>query len=106
MGFNTNGENSQQTGNVRNINDKNKAHGFLNLYLPGQNGSRKKLGTIILKENTPNEKALSEWLAGEGNEELAATRLEFLLHQVEADFNLAEKAASNGFAIIDLPPAA
>jgi len=100
MGFDT-GNQAPQGNNVSAIPANRKAFGFLNLYLPGQNGERKKLGTIQLKENTPNEKALAVWLAADGNEELHEKRLDQLVNSIIVDFNLADKGAGNGFALLD-----
>jgi hypothetical protein len=53
-----------QPGNAQNEskNDSWKADGFLNLFLPNNEGKLKKLGAIPLKGSKPNEKTLAAWL--------------------------------------------
>ncbi len=42
-----------------------KAQGFLNFYLPADNGTKIKLGFIGLKESNENQKLLMDWLAAD-----------------------------------------
>ena len=42
-----------------------KAQGFLNFYLPADNGTKIKLGFIGLKESNANQKLLMDWLAAD-----------------------------------------
>lgn len=71
-----------------------KAQGFLNLYLPSKNGSRRKLGSIPLKEARPSEASLLAWL----NED--PSRVNTLLERLEMDYQPASGRDDNGF---DLP---
>lgn len=72
-------------------NDSWKAQGFLNFYLPGKNGSRKKLGAIPLKENKPNEKTLLAWL----NED--PSRVGSILEKLELEYQSATPSDTSGF---------
>ena len=71
--------------------DKWKAQGFLNFYLPAKNGGRKKLGAIPLKESRVNEKALLAWL----NED--PSRVAQILSRLEIEYQSAFSSA--GFDI-------
>ena len=70
-----------------------KAQGFLNLYLPGKDGSKRKLGAIPLKESKPAEKALLTWL----NED--PSRVAALLSKLEIVYQSATPADTAGFAL-------
>ena len=72
-------------------NDSWKAQGFLNLYLPGLNGQRKKLGAIPLKESKGNEKKLLAWL----NED--PSRVAQILAKLEIEYQSALPADAAGF---------
>lgn len=68
-----------------------KAQGFLNLYLPSKDGTRRKLGAIPLKEAKPSEKVLLEWLTED------PTRVAVILSKLIIEFNPAEQAEGTGF---------
>lgn len=68
-----------------------KAQGFLNLYLPGMNGQRKKLGAIPLREFKPNEKKLLAWL----NED--PSRVAHLLAKLEIEYQTSQPGDAAGF---------
>jgi NAD-specific glutamate dehydrogenase len=72
-------------------NDSWKAQGFLNLYLPGLNGQRKKLGAIPLKDSKTNEKKLLAWL----NED--PSRVAQILAKLEIEYQSALPADTAGF---------
>ena len=74
-------------------NESWKAQGFLNLYLPGKDGSKRKLGAIPLKEAKPAEKALLTWL----NED--PSRVAVLLSKLEIVYQSATPADTAGFAL-------
>ena len=74
-------------------NESWKAQGFLNLYLPGKDGSKRKLGAIPLKEAKPAEKALLTWL----NED--PSRVATLLSKLEIVYQSATPADTAGFAL-------
>jgi hypothetical protein len=75
-------------------NESWKAQGFLNLYLPTKNGTRRKLGSIPLKEARPSEATLLAWL----NED--PSRVATILERLEMDYQPAAGREDNGF---DLP---
>lgn len=72
-------------------NESWKAQGFLNFYLPSQDGKRKKLGAIGLKEGKPNEKKLLEWL----NEDPA--RAQVILSKLIIEYQSATPSDGTGF---------
>lgn len=74
-------------------NDNWKAQGFLNFYLPTQDGGRKKLGAIPLKEAKPNEKTLLAWL----NEDPA--RVQSLMNKLEVEYQSATQSEGSSFAL-------
>lgn len=72
-------------------NESWKAQGFLNFYLPGKNGSRKKLGAIPLKESKANEKQLLQWLTED------PSRVSLILEKLELEFQSVLPADTAGF---------
>ena len=68
-----------------------KAQGFINFYLPGKNGARKKLGAIPLKDSRNNEKELLAWL----NEDPSSVA--HILSKMELAFKSAAPGDSSGF---------
>jgi hypothetical protein len=86
MAFNNNAARAEQPQN-----DSWKAQGFLNLYLPGLNGQRKKLGAIPLKESKASEKKLLAWL----NED--PSRVAQILSKLEMEYQSATPADAAGF---------
>lgn len=77
---------------TRTNDDSWKAQGFLNLYLPGKDGVRRKLGAIPLKESKANEKAMLAWL----NED--ASRVAMILAKLEIEYKPATaEAEGHGF---------
>ena len=74
-------------------NENWKAQGFLNLYLPTNNGSRRKLGAIPLKESKVNEKQLLAWL----NED--PSRVSQILAKLEIEYQSAASNDENAFAL-------
>lgn len=69
-----------------------KSQGFINLYLPTKTGTRRKIGTIYLKESKPMERALIERLKADPE-----ATLELLLNKLEMDFATADGAKDDGF---------
>lgn len=88
MAFNTAAV-TASTSNTQN--DSWKAQGFLNFYLPSQDGKRKKLGAIGLKMSKPNEKSLLEWL----NED--PSRAQVILSKLVIEYQSAQPADGTGF---------
>lgn len=91
MAFATSSAAPQSNNNASNENWK--AQGFLNFYLPGRNGQRRKLGAIPLKESKTNEKRLLDWL----NED--PSRVTKILAMLEIDYQLATSNDDNAFAL-------
>ena len=75
----------------RNGDDSWKAQGFLNLYLPGKDGARRKLGAIPLKESKASEKQLLAWL----NED--HSRVSMILAKLELEYQPAAAPETTGF---------
>jgi hypothetical protein len=88
MGFNTN---TNKNDTAKGENDNWKAQGFLNLYLPTQDGKRRKLGSIPLKESKESEKHLLAWL----NED--PSRVAVIMSKLILEYQAAEQAAGSGF---------
>lgn len=91
MAFST--SNATRNNQASDNNESWKAQGFLNLYLPGKDGSKRKLGAIPLKEAKPAEKALLTWL----NED--PSRVAALLSKMEIVYQPATPADTAGFAL-------
>lgn len=69
-----------------------KPSGYINLWLPAtKNGSRRKLGTIALRNDNPAEKQLIQWLKED------SSRIGMLLHSLSADFQEAKSSAEQCF---------
>lgn len=76
----------------RGDNDNWKSDAFINLYLPTNGGSRRKVGSIALKNSKPFEKDLITKLSTDPD---AVKRM---LAACEIEFNLAEPDDDKGFA--------
>lgn len=63
-----------------------KSQGFINIYLPTTSGTRRKIGTIYLKETKALEKHLLDRLKADPEATLQA-----LANKLEFDFNTAEE---------------
>ena len=70
-----------QQNNVIGMNQREKAIGFINIYVPRKDGTRKKLGAIPLRPSNKEDKQLSEWL------EADAKNLPKLLKKIKLEFN-------------------
>lgn len=81
--------NNQQAASQNN--ERWKAQGFLNLYLPTRDGGRMKLGAIPLKESRDSEKKLLDWL----NED--PSRVESILNKLEIEYRSAIPTEGSGF---------
>lgn len=92
MSFNRN-TNAVTTAEANQGNDSWKAQGFLNFYLPTQDGKRKKLGAIALKDSRADEKRLLAWL----NED--PTRAEKILASMVVEYRSATPQEGSGFAL-------
>jgi hypothetical protein len=79
--------------NTDNNNAAWKAQGFINLYLPTQDGKKVKLGAIPLKESKTNEKTLLDWL----NKDPANAQK--LLGQMQIEFKSADPKEGSGIAL-------
>jgi len=101
MGFQLNNSAAvaTQSSNVRQFADgKTKASGFLNIYIPVNDGrggvAKRKLGTIALRADRPIEKALMDRLASDPDAGIAA-----LLNNLELNYQpWNEETASNDLA--------
>ena len=101
MGFQLNGSAAvaTQASNVRQFADgKTKASGFLNIYIPVNDGrggvSKRKLGTIALRADRPIEKAIMDRLAADPEGGIGA-----LLGALEINYQpWNEETASNDLA--------
>lgn len=69
-------------------NDKWKAQAFINIWVGGANGSRKKIGSIPLRDNKMFEAALIKRLQEEG-------AVEAMMDALEIDFQMADKPVSD-----------
>lgn len=87
MAFNFN----QNTGNNSN-NESWRSDAFINFYLPTENGERRKLGSIGLKNSRKQESQLIEYLK-EYPEMVKA-----VLAQAEIEFRLAD-SSTDGFVL-------
>jgi hypothetical protein len=87
MAFNTNA-NSNKPAADKGENDNWKATGFLNFYLPTQDGKRRKLGSIPLKQS---EKDLLAWLTED------PSRVKIIMSKLILEYQAAEQAAGTGF---------
>jgi hypothetical protein len=73
-----------------------KAAGFVNMYLPSQDGGRSKLGAVPLKSSNMREKALFDALVkGDRTDEI----LEAIKGSLILEFNVAEQSAAKNFDI-------
>lgn len=103
MAFNTsNGSGSGRGNNNSAANNASedpswKAHGFLNIYVTNKAGGRAKLGSIALKKSNARELQLSQWLAGDDENN---TRMNQLLKACLFEFNIADTGDASHF---DLP---
>lgn len=83
---------SAGTNTGRGDNDNWKSDAFINLYLPTNGGTRRKVGSIGLKNSRPFEKDLIDKLSADPE---AVKRM---LAACEIEFNLAEPDNDKGFA--------
>lgn len=70
-----------------------KSGGFLNFYLPTENGEQKKLGAIGLRLNNEDEDALRQWLDAD------PANLEKLVQHLTVVYRSAEKKPGSGFKL-------
>lgn len=73
-----------------------KAVGFLNFYLPTENGGKRKIGAagIALREANANEAKLAEWLGADPE-----ARIQLLLKTLIVEYNTVEPAEGAGFVL-------
>lgn len=83
---------AQGNNSGRGDNDNWKSDAFINLYLPTNGGTRRKVGSIGLKASKPFEKDLIDKLMADPE---AAKRM---LAVLEIEFNLAEPTDDKGMA--------
>lgn len=74
--------------NTNGNNDQWKAQAFINIWVAGTNGTRKKIGSIPLRENKAYEAALIKRLQEEG-------AVEAMTEALEIDFQMADKPVSD-----------
>lgn len=70
-----------------------RAGGFLNFYLPTENGETKKLGAIGLRLNNEDEDALRQWLDAD------PANLEKLAQHLTVVYRSAERKPGSGFKL-------
>lgn len=92
MAFEKDQSTTNRTGAGRGPDESWKSDAFLNLYLPTNGGSRRKVGSIGLRVTKPFEKDLIERLKADPE---AVKRL---LAACELEFNLAEPEDDKGMA--------
>lgn len=74
------------------------AVGFINIYLPYENGQgRRKLGYIPLMNNNENESKLATWLLNDPE----GKKIAYVLSKMQLEFNSATQAEGTGFALPD-----
>lgn len=103
MAFDT-GDNTKTNGSDNNRDANWKATGFINIYLPANDGSRVKLGAIPLKTSKPREHELATWLAGadipadvQNRDDVLAQRMAKLIAKLELEYASAEPSEAKGF---------
>ena len=85
-------QNNQQNGQQE---EKWKADGFLNLYLPGADGQSKKLGAIALHKRKKGDQQILQALEGQNAEKV----LKFILENLSAQYQPADGSGAAGFAL-------
>jgi hypothetical protein len=70
-----------------------KASGFVNIYLPTQNGGEFKLGAVPLKDSVANAKTLREWL------EASPENIEKLIPKIRFEYRSATPKEGSGIAL-------
>lgn len=98
----TRGQQGQTSAAQTEADDKWKAAGFLNIYLPSRDGGKVKLGAIPLKKSNPREAELSDWLRDDPSADNA--RLNKLLMSLIIEYNVAEQTDAKNFALFDDDP--
>lgn len=88
--FNNNGNNPSQ-----NTNEKWKALGFINIYLPTNSGGKKKLGAIPLRASVPHELEIFEALKACDGDEATQAGVNAVMSLCQVDFNTAEIKEDN-----------
>ena len=83
--------NSAPAAVARTNDDSWKAGGFLNLYLPGKNGERRKLGAVPLKAANLSQKELLAWLTED------PSRVANIMAKLEMEFQPVATAETAGF---------
>ena len=71
-----------------------KAQGFLNFYLPADDGSKIKLGFIALKDSNANQKLLMDWLAADPK------NVSEMLNRLTVDYQSASPVGKPKFSLI------
>lgn len=76
--------------------DTSKAVGFINLWLPSKDGSKRKVGSIALRGNKEQEVSLAEYL-GTGTEEEQAAKLANFKNKLMVDFQSSTPSEGSAF---------
>lgn len=84
--------NNQQNGQQE---EKWKADGFLNLYLPGADGNPKKLGAVALHKRKKADAQIIAALEGQNAEQI----MQFILQNLSAQYQPADGSGAAGFAL-------
>jgi hypothetical protein len=93
--FHTSAQQAQPNNPFQNANQGSKwqKDGYLNLYLPTEDGGKRKLGAIGLRLSNENEAKLLQWL--EENPE----NVEKLMAMLILEYNSAKPTAGTGFLL-------
>lgn len=86
---NNNGQHNNQQ------DDKWKADGFLNLYLPGADGNPKKLGAVALHKRKKADAQIIAALEGQNAEQI----MDYILSNLSAQYQPADGTGAAGFAL-------
>lgn len=82
--------------NARGNKEESSALGFINIYLPYENGQgRRKLGYIPLMNNNVDETKMAEWLLNDPK----GLKIAYVLSKMQLEFNSAVRAEGTGFAL-------
>ena len=86
---------TSNSNNAQSDDNKWRADGFLNLYLPGADGNPKKLGAVALHKRKKGDQQIIEALEGES----AQAVLEYILQNLSAQYQPADGSGASGFAL-------
>jgi hypothetical protein len=91
MAFNPAGNTNQAQDNVRQASWE--AEGFLNVYMPTQDGGRMKVGAIPLRKSKPRELQLAQYLAQDPD----GVRIANVMAKLEIEYGSVAQTDGKGF---------